>query len=70
MLIRLIGIKFSHLVHGNYQINLFEDSVAMINLYKAIDKVNNRFGMGAIKRAGSLNTSEKLLSTDKGKRNA
>lgn len=70
MLIRLIGIKFSQLVHGNYQINLFEDSIAMINLYKAIDKVNNRFGIGAIKRAGSINKSEKLLSTDKGKTNA
>lgn len=23
MLIRLVGVKFSHLVHGNYQINLF-----------------------------------------------
>ncbi len=54
MLIRLIGVKFSHLVHGNYQINLFEDSLAMINLYKAIDKVNKQFGYGAIKRAGSI----------------
>lgn len=70
MLIRLIGIKFSHLVHGNYQINLFEDSIAMINLYKAIDKVNNRFGIGAIKRAGSINKSEKSLPIDKGENNA
>ena len=70
MLIRLIGIKFSHLVHGNYQINLFEDSVAMINLYKAIDRVNNRFGIGAIKRAGSINTSRKSFSIDKRKTNA
>src|SRR5690606_36257553 len=23
LLVRLIGVKFSHLVHGNYQINLF-----------------------------------------------
>ena len=26
----------------------------MINLYKAIDKVNKQFGYGAIKRAGSI----------------
>ena len=70
ILIRLIGIKFSHLVHGNYQIDLFEDSLAMIRLYKAMDKVNKRYGHGAIKRAGSLNISNRDFPTPKKKYNA
>lgn len=61
ILIRLIGIKFSYLVHGNYQINLFEDSLAMIQLYKAIDKVNKRYGYGAIKRVGGTHPTDKTL---------
>ena len=62
MLIRLIGVKFSHLVHGNYQIDLFEDSVEMINLYKAIDTVNKRYGLGAIKRAAGINTRKQVFN--------
>ncbi|HVI47405.1 MAG TPA: DNA polymerase IV [Chitinophaga sp.] len=43
-LVRLIGIRFSHLVQGNYQISLFDDSQEMIALYQAIDSIKNRFG--------------------------
>jgi DNA polymerase-4 len=51
MLVRLIGVKFSHLVGGAHQINLFEDSEQMINLYQAMDKMRNRYGENAIQRA-------------------
>ena len=54
MLIRLIGVKFSYLVNGNYQINLFEDSVEMIRLYQAMDKMNTRYGDSAVKRAAGM----------------
>lgn len=54
MLIRLIGVRMSHLVHGNYQINLFEDSVEMIQLYQAMDKMNQRYGDKVVHRAISL----------------
>ena len=54
MLIRLIGVKFSYLVNGNYQINLFEDSVEMIRLYQAMDKMNRRYGDSAVKRAAGM----------------
>ncbi len=53
MMIRLIGVKFSGLVPGNYQINLFDD-ITLIKLYQAMDKVKNRFGKYAIQRASSL----------------
>ncbi len=48
---RLVGVRFSGLVGGGYQINLFEDSEKTIHLYQAMDKVRNRFGQGAVKRA-------------------
>jgi DNA polymerase-4 len=54
VLIRLIGVRFSHLVGGSYQIKLFEDSLKLINLYQAMDKVRNRFGQDAVKRAISM----------------
>lgn len=51
MLIRLIGVRFTHLVPGNYQINAFEDTERAINLYQAIDGVKKRFGEGLLVRA-------------------
>lgn len=54
VLIRLIGVRFSHLVGGSYQIRLFEDSEKMIKLYQSMDKVRNRFGSKAIQRAVTL----------------
>ncbi|MDT0643061.1 DNA polymerase IV [Zunongwangia sp. F363] len=51
LLIRLIGIKYTGLVGGNYQINLFDDSEEMLNLYNSIDKIRNRFGEHSVVRA-------------------
>ena len=53
---RLVGVRFSGLVGGGYQINLFEDNEKTIHLYQAMDKVRNRFGQGAIKRATTMDT--------------
>ncbi len=51
VLIRLIGVRFSHLVEGAHQINLFEDSEDMANLYQAMDKMRLRYGDRAVIRA-------------------
>ena len=51
LLVRLIGVRFSHLVPGNYQINLFDDTQEMVKLYQAIDSVKHRFGEGLLMRA-------------------
>src|SRR5690606_24097624 len=32
MLIRLIGVKFSHLIHGAYQVDLFDDTQEEVSL--------------------------------------
>lgn len=54
MLIRLVGVRMSHLVRGSYQIDLFEDTEELINLYQAMDHLNNRFGTRSVQRASGL----------------
>jgi DNA polymerase IV len=54
MLIRLIGIRFSHLIHGNYQFNLFDDTIEQIQLYQAMDKLRKRFGQESVQRAAGM----------------
>ena len=49
-LIRLIGVRFSGLVHGSPQLNLFEDSTEEIRLLESMDKIRRRFGSKAIIR--------------------
>ncbi len=52
MLIRLLGVKFSKLVGGTQQLNLFEDNTRTVNLYQAMDAIRNRYGAYSIGRAG------------------
>lgn len=54
ILIRLVGVKISDIVSGHYQINMFDDTEEMINLYNAMDKVRNRYGELSIMRASSM----------------
>ena len=51
LLVRMLGIRFTHLIPGNYQISLFDDTQESINLYQAIDSVKHRFGEEILKRA-------------------
>jgi DNA polymerase-4 len=55
MLIRLVGIRFTRLVPGNYQIKLYEDTQEMIRLYQSIDSIKGRFGEKALLRAVGVN---------------
>ena len=54
VLIRLIGVRFSNLVGGSYQIRLFEDSEKLIKLYQSMDIIRNRYGKNAVKRAVTM----------------
>jgi DNA polymerase-4 len=54
MLVRLIGVKFSHLVGGGYQINLFDDTEERIQLYQAMDRMREKFGDRAVVSAAGL----------------
>ena len=53
MLIRLIGVRFSSLVGGTQQLDLFDDKTEMTNLYGALDKIRKRFGKNAVFKAVS-----------------
>ncbi len=50
-LIRLIGVKYSGLVSGAYQIDLFDDTISQIELLKQLDHIRKRWGGDAIGRA-------------------
>lgn len=50
MRVRMVGVKFSGLVRGTYQIDMFEDTQEMMSLYQAMDKIKRRFGQDAIAR--------------------
>jgi DNA polymerase-4 len=59
MRLRLIGIRFTGLIRGSYQINLFEDTTEMLSLYQAIDKIKNRFGADAVSRCSGTRLKTK-----------
>ncbi len=54
MRLRLIGVKFSGLTHGCHQMNLFEDTEELMNLYQSMDKIKKRFGATAVSRASGF----------------
>ncbi|HZG25126.1 MAG TPA: DNA polymerase IV [Chitinophagaceae bacterium] len=54
LLVRLVGIRFSHLVPGNYQIRLFDDTEEMIRLYQSLDSIKKQFGEHLIMRAAGV----------------
>lgn len=51
MLIRLVGVKLSHLVTGVQQIDLFDQTPELINLYQAVDRMRLRYGRKSVVRA-------------------
>jgi DNA polymerase-4 len=59
VLVRLIGVRLSKLVHGNYQINLFEDTQEEICLFEAMDKMKRKYGAGTLMRASTLDAGSK-----------
>lgn len=54
VLVRLIGVRFSSLVGGAHQLKLFDQDFAYPALYKALDRIRERYGDRAILRAAGL----------------
>lgn len=54
LLVRLVGVKFSHLVEGGHQIHLFEDDEKYLNLSQAIDRMRERYGDRAVINAAGM----------------
>ena len=54
LLVRLVGVRLTNLIPGNYQIDLFDDTQEDIRLYQAIDSIKSRFGKYLIGRASTI----------------
>lgn len=54
LLIRLVGVKFSSLVSGSYQMDLFEDTTRRVGLYQAMDHIRNKYGSRSVMRASTM----------------
>ncbi len=52
--IRLVGVRFSHLVGGGHQMNAFTDTEEAMSLYQAMDKLRKRFGDRTVIRAAGM----------------
>jgi len=63
MRVRLVGVRFSGLVRGTYQINMFEDTVEMMQLYQAMDKMKKRYGFDAVTRCAGTKLKSKKEET-------
>ncbi len=53
--LRLLGVRFSHLIPMTIQMNLFDDAVEKLELYKAVDEIKNQFGNNAVTKASLKN---------------
>jgi DNA polymerase-4 len=62
-LLRLVGVRLNDFVQGNYQISLFDDTEASINLYEALDRIKHRHGPEKIMRAITFDVSKRVKST-------
>ena len=56
--VRLIGVRFSHLVPMTVQMNLFDKASEKLQLYNAIDNIKNQFGKGVITKATVLKNKQ------------
>ena len=61
LLIRLVGVRYSGLTEGQYQINLFEDPKKTVNLYTAMDTIRKRYGDRSVMRAATMGEGAKTI---------
>lgn len=55
--VRLLGVRFSHMIPITMQMSLFENNAGKLNLYKAVDDIKDRFGAKLLTKA--VNTGKK-----------
>lgn len=56
--VRLLGVRFSHLIPMTLQMNLFDDTQEQLQLFKAVDAIKNKFGSGLVQKAATLKKKE------------
>jgi DNA polymerase-4 len=60
MLIRLIGVRFSGLISGNPQLNMFDDNTGMVSLYQALDRIRRKYGQKSVRRGVAVQPASPL----------
>lgn len=48
--VRLVGVRFSNLIQGAYQVDLFNDTLEELNLMQAMDHIRTRYGVQYIQK--------------------
>jgi len=56
--VRLLGVRFSHMIPITTQMSLFENKVEKLNLYKAVDDIKDRFGSKLLTKAVNSNSKK------------
>ena len=51
MLVRLIGVRYSSLVSGSYQLGLFDETIDYPSLYNALDRIRLKYGDRSVIKA-------------------
>jgi len=57
--VRLLGVRFSHLIPITMQMSLFDNNAEKLNLYKAVDEIKDRFGNKLVTKAVTIKKESK-----------
>ncbi len=57
--IRLVGVRFSHLLPMTLQMTMFDKAIEKLALYKTVDSIKNQFGRDAVTKATGLKSQKK-----------
>jgi DNA polymerase-4 len=57
--VRLLGVRFSHLVPMTLQMNLFDKEAEKLQLFKTVDGIKAQFGSDMIKKASGANIGDR-----------
>ncbi len=57
--VRLLGVRFSHMIPISTQMSLFENNLEKLNLYRAVDDIKEKFGSHSVSKAVSVKKKKK-----------
>ncbi len=60
--VRLLGVRFSHMIPLTMQMSLFDNNMEKLHLYKAVDDIKERFGSKSVTKA--VNTTPKTADKE------
>src|ERR1043165_3936437 len=60
--VRLLGVRFSHMIPITMQMSLFDNRVEKLQLYKAVDDIKDRFGSKILTKAVNEDAKEEAFN--------